>query len=105
MPARIDEYDIIRHVGHVYLARGKAIEEEGLVLTCEWDDDEVWGQVGGSRADPYHSEISFVGEAKPRLKSICTCPLAGACKHVAALLLRYIKETKKAERRARPLIG
>lgn len=67
------------------LERGRRLFDTGAVL--EWrlaaDASKLDGRVIGTRRTPYHQSVTF----GPRsLRSTCTCPLGGDCKHVAALL-------------------
>ena len=50
------------------------------------------GNVQGSAPEPYTAtvRIALNGSAQPHLRTQCTCPLGGDCKHVAALVLKAL---------------
>ena len=50
---------------------------------------ELFGKVQGQRAHKYTTKVSFEprGDVQYPVDSFCSCPLGGACKHVAALLI------------------
>ncbi len=51
------------------------------------------GAVQGSAPEPYMAGVRLIlnGDASPHLDTHCTCPLRGACKHVAAIVLRALE--------------
>ncbi|MDR6572497.1 hypothetical protein J2X60_001137 [Curtobacterium sp. 320] len=94
MPAApmIDAVDVIRFVGPQAFGRARDLVRAGLVDDAVWHDDDgtVTGAVSGSADDPYELRIETTparGEFVRPVRSTCTCPLGGDCKHVAAALL------------------
>ncbi|MFJ2980709.1 SNF2-related protein [Curtobacterium sp. NPDC087082] len=94
MPAApmIDAVDVIRFVGPQAFGRARDLVRAGLVDDVVWHDDDgtVTATVSGSADDPYELRIETTparGEFVRPVRSTCTCPLGGDCKHVAAALL------------------
>ncbi|WP_416396297.1 MULTISPECIES: SWIM zinc finger family protein, partial [unclassified Curtobacterium] len=94
MPAApmIDAVDVIRFVGPQAFGRARDLVRAGLVDDVVWHDDDgsVTGVVSGSADDPYELRVETTparGEFVRPVRSTCTCPLGGDCKHVAAALL------------------
>ncbi len=88
----IDAVDVIRFVGPQAFGRARDLVRAGLVDDVVWHDDDgtVTGTVSGSADDPYELRIETTparGEFVRPVRSTCTCPLGGDCKHVAAALL------------------
>ncbi|OII16949.1 hypothetical protein BIV03_04900 [Curtobacterium sp. MCBA15_016] len=88
----IDAVDVIRFVGPQAFGRARDLVRAGLVDDVVWHDDDgtVTGAVSGSADDPYELRIETTparGEFVRPVRSTCTCPLGGDCKHVAAALL------------------
>ncbi|AOX66879.1 hypothetical protein BJK06_15145 [Curtobacterium sp. BH-2-1-1] len=88
----IDAVDVIRFVGPQAFGRARDLVRAGLVDDAVWHDDDgtVTGAVSGSADDPYELRIETSparGEFVRPVRSTCTCPLGGDCKHVAAALL------------------
>ena len=88
----IDAVDVIRFVGPQAFGRARDIVRAGLVEYATWDDDAgiVTATVSGSADDPYDVRIETTparGEFVRPVRSTCSCPLGGDCKHVAAALL------------------
>lgn len=88
----IDAVDVIRFVGPQAFGRARDLVRAGLVDDAVWHDDDgtVTGAVSGSADDPYELRIETTparGEFVRPVRSTCTCPLGGDCKHVAAALL------------------
>jgi superfamily II DNA or RNA helicase len=64
-------------------------------------------QVEGSGAELYQTTVELLpapGRGLPRLRSSCTCPVGGLCKHVAALLYR-IELAQEGDTPAAPRAG
>lgn len=72
--------------------RGVDYHNSGSVLFLEFDPEEdLWfSEVEGSQRNTYEVEIPRT--AKSAYDASCTCPVAPACKHVAATLLEIINE-------------
>lgn len=88
----IDAVDVIRFVGPQAFGRARDLVRAGLVDDVVWHDDDgtVTATVSGSADDPYELRIETTparGEFVRPVRSTCTCPLGGDCKHVAAALL------------------
>ncbi|MCP1501568.1 superfamily II DNA or RNA helicase [Curtobacterium herbarum] len=93
MPAApmIDAVDVIRFVGPQTFGRARDVVRAGLVEEATWHEDgTITAAVSGSAADPYDVQVETTiarGEFVRPVRSRCTCPLGGECKHVAAALL------------------
>ncbi|MBT2500952.1 DEAD/DEAH box helicase [Curtobacterium sp. ISL-83] len=94
MPAApmIDAVDVIRFVGPQAFGRARDIVRAGHVDDADWHDDDgtVTATVSGTADDPYQVRIETTparGEFVRPVRSTCSCPLGGDCKHVAAALL------------------
>jgi superfamily II DNA or RNA helicase len=74
----LDKYTVQKGEGYLSRVVGST------VLT-----DSITGKVQGTRHLPYMTTAHFTPAG---LSSTCTCPMRGSCKHVAALLLRTLKE-------------
>jgi hypothetical protein len=74
------------------LMRGLAYADDGRVLNIvSMDRDErVWmGLVQGSHPEPYQARAILGGDdGHTLIRSSCTCPMGGQCKHVAATLFQ-----------------
>ncbi|MFJ3027988.1 SNF2-related protein [Curtobacterium sp. NPDC087080] len=107
MPAApmIDAVDVIRFVGPQTLGRARDVVRAGLVEDATWHDDDgtVTATVSGSADDPYELRVETTvarGEFVRPVRSTCSCPLGGDCKHVAAALLTINARALAAEPRA-----
>ncbi|WP_146243691.1 DEAD/DEAH box helicase [Curtobacterium sp. MCBD17_008] len=94
MPAApmIDAVDVIRFVGPQTFGRARDVVRAGLVEDATWHDEDgsITATVSGSADDPYDVQVDTTiarGEFVRPVRSHCTCPLGGECKHVAAALL------------------
>jgi hypothetical protein len=88
----IDAVDVIRFVGPQTFGRARDLVRAGLVDEATWHDDDgtVTARVSGSADDPYELSVETTparGEFVRPVRSTCSCPLGGDCKHVAAALL------------------
>jgi SNF2 family DNA or RNA helicase len=81
-----------------YLKRGKGYLKENRVLSLsaeELDDGVVIrSKVRGNYRSSYVQEI-FIG--RDRIVGECTCPVEFNCKHVAAVILKYLKNLETTE--------
>ena len=89
----IDAVDIIRLVGPMAFNRAKEYAATGAVTETSWHpaDERITGTVQGTEATPYLSEIvvrAGRGDYSRPLRSTCSCPIGGDCKHIAAVLLQ-----------------
>ncbi|WP_156463682.1 DEAD/DEAH box helicase [Curtobacterium sp. Leaf183] len=93
MPAApmIDAVDVIRFVGPQTFGRARDIVRQGLVeAAVVHDDGTITATVSGSSDVPYDVHVDTTvarGEFVRPVRSRCTCPIGGECKHVAAALL------------------
>jgi len=88
----IDAVDVIRFVGPQAFGRARDVVRAGLVEDATWHDDDgtVTATVSGSADEPYELRVETTaarGEFVRPVRSTCSCPLGGDCKHVAAALL------------------
>lgn len=88
----IDAVDVIRFVGPQTFGRARDVVRAGLVDDADWHDDDgtVTATVSGSADEPYTLRVETTparGDFIRPVRSTCTCPLGGDCKHVAAALL------------------
>ncbi|WP_175470232.1 DEAD/DEAH box helicase [Curtobacterium sp. MCBA15_001] len=109
MPAApmIDAVDVIRFVGPQTFGRARDLVRQGLVESAVWDDDAgtITGSVAGSADDPYDVHVDTTaarGEFVRPVRSRCTCPIGGECKHVAAALLTINARAVAAHAGPRP---
>ncbi len=101
----IDAVDVIRFVGPQTFGRARDVVRAGLVEDATWHDDDgtVTATVSGSADDPYELRVETTvarGEFVRPVRSTCSCPLGGDCKHVAAALLTINARALAAEPRA-----
>ncbi|PZE62683.1 hypothetical protein DEI83_14830 [Curtobacterium sp. MCBD17_021] len=87
----IDAVDVIRFVGPQTFGRARDVVRAGLVEDATWHEDgTITATVSGSGDRPYDVHVDTTtarGEFVRPVRSRCTCPLGGECKHVAAALL------------------
>jgi superfamily II DNA or RNA helicase len=89
----VDAVDVIRLVGPRAFNRAKEYVRDAAVLTTEWHpaDERLEGTVQGAESTPYQVVVDLRatrGEYSRPVRSRCTCPIGGDCKHVAATLLQ-----------------
>jgi len=70
--------------------RGLHYAEQGRVLAVDFIDEDghiLHGEVQGGEDEPYDCEIMLVPDGRGYgIRSLCTCPQGGSCKHVVAVL-------------------
>ena len=97
----ITEADIRRIMPLSMVEAGRAYHRRGRVLRRQLpgDGSTIKASVQGSRPRPYQQTIALRRQGQPRVTSVCTCPVGGNCKHVAAVLFASIEEAEagKAE--------
>ncbi len=102
----IDAVDVIRFVGPQTFGRARDLVRAGLVDDAVWHDDgTVTATVTGSTDDPYELRVETTparGEFVRPVRSTCTCPIGGECKHVAAALLTINARALSAAAGPRP---
>ena len=92
MAHTLSSHEIALLVGSQAFSRGERYVRNGHVEKQTWfgSGTQLFGQVRGSRPEPYSVTVSFTvnsaGKAS-RAAGVCTCPVKRNCKHVAALLL------------------
>ncbi|MBA8813089.1 DEAD/DEAH box helicase [Frigoribacterium faeni] len=106
----VDAVDVIRLVGPRSFNRAKEYARQGQVLEVTWDPDaeRIAGTVQGADAQPYRSVVDVRatrGEYSRPVRSTCSCPIGGECKHVAALLLQSNTLALAQRRDASPASG
>jgi superfamily II DNA or RNA helicase len=89
----VDAVDVIRLVGPRAFGRAKDELRTGNVQSVTYDEDDltVRASVQGSAPTPYGVRVDVLparGESIRPVRSTCTCPLGGDCKHVAAAMLQ-----------------
>ncbi|TCL85278.1 SNF2 family DNA or RNA helicase [Curtobacterium sp. PhB142] len=103
----IDAVDVIRFVGPQTFGRARDVVRAGLVDDAVWnaDDGTVTATVTGTADDPYECRIDMTvarGDFIRPVRSTCSCPLGGDCKHVAAALLTINARALAANAGPRP---
>lgn len=96
MPLPADEAMLTQVVGADTLRRGRDYARQGAVISSSWrQDSHVFGQVQGSRRQPY-TAIAVVGKSPQgtltSFHGTCSCPVGTNCKHTVALLLAALPE-------------
>lgn len=86
----ITEQDIRSLVGEANFQRGERYFRSGSIFETRRQGMTLKARCQGSRASAYHVEATFndTGIASTG----CSCPIGGYCKHVAALLLTWLKQ-------------
>ncbi|MBR9726807.1 SNF2-related protein [Shewanella intestini] len=78
-----------------YLIQGRVLE-----VTASKDNHDIESYVEGSAEEPYRQEITLVNvNHKVVMRSHCTCPVRGNCKHVAAAMLSLVDKKPVEEQR------
>ena len=74
------------------LGRGRGYAQRGMVLSVKAGDGVIKGKVSGSSAQSYRQTIRIAPAARGvRFEGDCSCPMDYNCKHVVAVLLRYLE--------------
>ncbi|MDL2410260.1 hypothetical protein PY650_32585 [Rhizobium calliandrae] len=71
-------------------ARGKDYARQGAVIALERRGHELTAEVEGSEFSPYVVTIELHGDGVAATRCSCAYDWGGACKHVVAVLLKYI---------------
>ncbi len=92
MAHTLNSHEIALLVGSQAFSRGERYVRNGHVQKQTWfgSGTQLFGQVRGTRPEPYSVTVSFTVNAAGqagRATGVCTCPVKRNCKHVAALLL------------------
>ena len=90
--------DINRHLSGIYISRGRDYYQKGRVNTLEiyQQEQQLVASVDGSGRKTYQVIINLDTQDTDTLHDIrghCSCPVGYNCKHVAAVLLKYINTT------------
>jgi superfamily II DNA or RNA helicase len=86
-------------LGHIAAERGAEYQRAGRVRITEIDaaGAHLRAQVHGSKSKPYEVDVRLARGARGlQLRTLCTCPMAGGCKHVAATLLEFAARPRPA---------
>ncbi|MDR2164625.1 MAG: DEAD/DEAH box helicase [Zoogloeaceae bacterium] len=86
MKRQFTRKDIVAWLGQATVAMGDAYVQQGRVERFQYVYPQLTATVRGASRQPY---VARVWLDTPR--SVCTCPLGGNCKHVAAALLEVLK--------------
>ena len=74
------------------LNRGRGYAQRGMVRSVTIEGDAIKGKVNGSGAQSYRQTIHIKPAARGvRVDGDCSCPMDHNCKHVVAVLLRYLE--------------
>ena len=85
------EEDAVALLGHALWAQAALADARGDIQEIAWSDTEVSACVRAPGV-MYRSVIRYVDSSKTHLHLTCSCYLAGACVHAAALLRRARRE-------------
>lgn len=89
-PAKITEQEIRESTSERIFSRGKAYYTEGAVHGTIREGRAIRALCEGSRSVPYRVR-AVLGEGGVERAS-CNCPMDGFCKHIVAMLLKFINE-------------
>src|SRR5581483_2563610 len=90
----ITEQAIYDLVGEQSFQRGQHYAREHAVFDERQEGMTLKARCHGSRAEAYNVEVTF--DANGTITSThCTCPVGRSCKHVAALLLVWLKHPEQ----------
>ncbi|MCS6847034.1 MAG: SWIM zinc finger family protein [Anaerolineae bacterium] len=77
------------YVGEKSFSRGESYARNGHVSNLRQAGATVKADCQGSEMEPYRVVVEIAdGEI---VASSCTCPIGGACKHVAAVMIEYVE--------------
>ncbi len=90
--------DIARNFDQGTFARGEDYARKGKVVAVNFlFDDFIEGEVEGSGGRNYYQRIMLKQrKAGIRVEADCTCPMDYNCKHVVAVLLASLQQTRHA---------
>ncbi|MEM1216101.1 MAG: SWIM zinc finger family protein [Bacteroidota bacterium] len=89
-PPKLTEQDIKAKFNPTYFQRGLKYYQAGYVSNTSISGKILQGKCEGSYANYYRMEV-HLGK-KGIVKTNCTCPIGGGCKHVIALLLTWVND-------------
>ena len=90
----ITQANLLDWLGSAEIAKGVAYLERVSELQLSSDERHLSASVKGNRRTSYLVLIlaSDQDPAQSRLRAHCSCPVGHRCKHIAATLLRWLKE-------------
>lgn len=92
---------IAQQVGSDIYQRGRQYYGQGAVKSLVKRGDRLQAEVEGSDIEPYRVEVSLPSDGE--IEAECDCPygeeFGGWCKHIVAVLLRYLHHPESAEER------
>lgn len=99
--------DVVDLASDVTIARAQEYVLQQRVVSLEKHGGLLLGRVRGSGKNIYHQEIALIDiDGSVKLNGECSCPVGYNCKHVAAVLIRYLQDvgmpTAPAENQLRP---
>jgi len=105
LPADLGEDEVRAWVGQASFARGEGYFLEGRIIAPRIDGNVLSASCQGTRALPYDVEVLLGREGIAAAH--CSCPVGGEgrCKHVAALLLTWIRQPNAVTRQEEILEG
>ena len=83
--------DIARNFDAPTYARGIDYVMRGKVLAAAFNGKSIEGNVEGSGGQRYRQSIKVMQRSSLGFNNSCTCPMVNNCKHVVAVLLRYLQ--------------
>lgn len=94
---KITVHDVRRHCSDKNFERGEQYYKNGSIFESRIDKQALKASCSGSRDTAYHVTASFKKTGIGLCR--CTCPVgeSGHCKHVAALLLTWVRKPKLFE--------
>ena len=94
---RFTQEDLIAALDYPTVARGLGYLSRVSALSC--DDGVISALVKGRQRSPYRVSASVVeARGRLRLNSACSCPMGYDCKHVAAMMLRWLHDQRNPDR-------
>ena len=90
--------DIVRWLGQREVLKGQLYLD--AVSRLDIQPEHVSALVKGSMLFPYEVEIDFFTDraGKKEIDTLCSCPVAHDCKHIAATLLAVLEPQAKPNR-------
>jgi uncharacterized Zn finger protein len=89
---KLTKQDIRDHVDERSYERGEDYAADGAIFDTRRQGNVLKGRCQGSEDEPYCVEVTLDGDGI--VASDCSCPVGDACKHVAALLLCWLKKPR-----------
>src|SRR5438309_11319045 len=86
----ITEQDIRNIIDPASFQRGQTYYNSDAIFNTRQQGMAMKARCQGSRSQAYRVEVTFNNAGI--VSNQCSCPLGGHCKHVAALLLTWIRQ-------------